>query len=389
MKLKHPNIVQILDYGEEDGRHYIILEYVEGANLRDFLKIRPRIVEHDALPLMIGLAKGLKYSIDNGVTHRDIKGTNILISNTGEAKLVDFGLATIESDTKKSQMTSQRTVDYSALERTCGSEKGDPRSDIYFLGCVFYQMLTGQVPMKEVESKDMLQKMLKRSFGAIVPLSEHRHAPDPELSRIIQTMMMVDLKKRYQNMDAVLVDLERFVTHAQSGISGMETVSDDEPAFLLDMDDLFSNRPGSADSGNSQLSQVQIEARSARRPTLLCVEAQTDIQDAFRKSFSRMGYRVILVGDPEVAAERYRESPPEAVIFDVDGLPPESIDSLIDMHDQSQVDRHDFVALVLLGPRQGALREKLPAIPRLIVLSKPVKMKQVQDAIQRLAPTGG
>ena len=72
------------------------------------------------------MAQGLKYSIEQGVTHRDIKGTNILISNTGVAKLVDFGLATIEGDENKSSVKSQRTVDYSALERTCKSPKGDP-----------------------------------------------------------------------------------------------------------------------------------------------------------------------------------------------------------------------------------------------------------------------
>ena len=88
----------------------------------------------------------------------------------------------------------QRTVDYSALERTCGSPKGDPRSDIFFLGCVFYQMLTGQLAMPEVESKDPLAKMLKRSFGAIKPLSEQRHAPSEELTRIIEKMMRMDLK---------------------------------------------------------------------------------------------------------------------------------------------------------------------------------------------------
>ena len=127
---------------------------------------------------MLGMARGLQYSLERGVTHRDIKGTNILISNSGVAKLVDFGLATMQSDETKPGVKSQRTVDYSALERTCKSPKGDPRSDIYFLGCVFYQMVTGQLPMEESESKDMLRKMLKRSFGAIKPINDHRYAPE-------------------------------------------------------------------------------------------------------------------------------------------------------------------------------------------------------------------
>ena len=140
------------------------------------------------------MSRGLQYSLERGVTHRDIKGTNILISNSGVAKLVDFGLATMQSDETKPGVKSQRTVDYSALERTCKSPKGDPRSDIYFLGCVFYQMVTGQLPMEESESKDMLRKMLKRSFGAIKPINDHRYAPEEELGRIIEKMMKIDLK---------------------------------------------------------------------------------------------------------------------------------------------------------------------------------------------------
>ncbi len=159
---------------------------------------------------MLGMSRGLQYSLERGVTHRDIKGTNILISNSGVAKLVDFGLATMQSDETKPGVKSQRTVDYSALERTCKSPKGDPRSDIYFLGCVFYQMVTGQLPMPESESKDMLRKMLKRSFGAIKPISDHRYAPEEELGRIIEKMMKIDLKARYQNMEDVVADLERF-----------------------------------------------------------------------------------------------------------------------------------------------------------------------------------
>ncbi len=188
----------------------MIMEYVEGMNLRDFMKLRSRIPSEQAVPLMLGMARGLQYSLERGVTHRDIKGTNILISNSGVAKLVDFGLATMQSDETKPGVKSQRTVDYSALERTCKSPKGDPRSDIYFLGCVFYQMVTGQLPMEESESKDMLRKMLKRSFGAIKPINDHRYAPDEELGRIIEKMMKIDLKARYQNMDDVVADLERY-----------------------------------------------------------------------------------------------------------------------------------------------------------------------------------
>ena len=390
MKLKHPNIVQILDYGERDRRCFMILEYVEGSNLRDFLKIRQRLPHEAALPLMIGLAKGLKYSFDHGVTHRDIKATNILIGSNGIAKLVDFGLATIESDDKKdANSVNQRTVDYSALERTCKSEKGDPRSDIFFLGCVFYQMVTGQAPMPETETKDMLTKMLRRSFGAIKPLSEQHHAPPAELTAIIEKMMQVELKARYQTIDEVIVDLEAYADRDNSpNTAGDAPASDDDITFdNIERASIFyreAEAPALDDMADPVPPKPSENASSSKH--ILCVEAQTDIQEAFRKTLSKMGYRILLVRDPEVAAERYRESPPDAVIFDADGLGPGSIDAFIDMHDAAHLENLDFAALVLLGPRQDGLREKLPTDDRLIVLSKPVKMKQVQDAIARLIP---
>ncbi|CAN5903653.1 serine/threonine-protein kinase [soil metagenome] len=394
MKLVHPNIVRIYDYGAQDNRHYMTMEYVEGSNLRDFLKFRKQLNPKEAMPLILGLARGLQYSLSKGVTHRDIKGTNILVASNGTAKLVDFGLATIEGEDRKMAVAhGQRTVDYSALERTCNSQKGDPRSDIYFLGCVYYQMITGQLPLPEVETSDPLAKMLKRSFGAIKPISEMRHAPEPELCRIIEKMMKVDLARRYQNMEEVVADLEAFVTQVTGAVLPRVVV---DPA---EQDDLDLENPFARDffvqEKDEPLPEVDpddfnlepappFEAPTVKPKQVLCVEAQDTIRDAFRKSLTKMGYRPLLVSDAEVAAERYAESSPEAVVFDVDGLGPEAIEALLEMHEKAHEDGHDLVAVVLLGPRQGDLAQQLPTDDRLVVLTKPVKMKDVQKALTRL-----
>ena len=97
------------------------------------------------------------------------------------------------------------------------------------------------------------------------------------------------------------------------------------------------------------------------------------------------GYRP-LVSDAETAAERFRESSVDAVIFDTDGQGVKSIDAFLDMHEEAHADERQLLAVVLLGLRQGALREKLPTDDKVIVLSKPIKMKQVQDALIRLLP---
>src|SRR5262249_49393609 len=127
-------------------------------------------------------------------------------------------------------------------------------------------------------------------------------------------------------------------------------------------------------------------AKAAPLRTILCVEAQDEIQDVLRKTLTKMGYRALVVRDAENAAVRYRESPTDAVIFDADGQGAEGLDQFIDMHERAHEDEHQFVGLVLLGPRQAELRDKLPDDDRLIVLYKPLKMKDVQDAIHRLLP---
>jgi CheY-like chemotaxis protein len=372
MRLVHENIVRIYENGESDNGHYMVMEYVEGSNLRDFLKLRHRLDAEEALPIFLDLARGLAYSHNEGVTHRDIKGTNILISTKRRAKLVDFGLATLADD-RVSEFAHTRTVDYSALERTCGSPKGDHRSDIYFLGCVFYQILTGVLPMPEVETSDMLAKMLKRSFGAIKPIHEMRYAPPPELCRIIEKMMSIKLDRRYQEMDDLVADLEGYERDSNSGgtgevsRSGATGPSDEE--WLAHA---FGHGP----------------VQDTKAKNVLCVEVQETIQQAFKKTLSQMGYRVILVRDAERAAERFREAVPDAVVFDADGLGPQALDAFLSMHEKAHEDGHELSALVLLGPRQGHLAESLPTDDRLVVLTKPLKMKDVQDAVAQLVPLG-
>jgi eukaryotic-like serine/threonine-protein kinase len=241
-------------------------------------------------------------------------------------------------------------------------------------------MLTGQPAMAETETKDMLAKMLKRSFGAIKPLSEQRYAPDPELCQIVEKMMKVDLKARYQTVDEVLRDLQAYESRHSSSYPTPETEEDelDENAIFVHS---FREDPKRKDSAHNGAKAVAVPLKN-----LLCVETQSEIQDAFRKSLTKMGYRVFLVGDPERAAERYREQPPDAVIFDADGLGPEAVDSFLDMHEKAREDGHELAALVLLGPRQIALKEKFPAEDRLVILSKPIKMKQIQDTIAQLVP---
>jgi CheY-like chemotaxis protein len=110
------------------------------------------------------------------------------------------------------------------------------------------------------------------------------------------------------------------------------------------------------------------------------------IQEAFRKAFSGMGYRVLLVRDAERAAERFREAPPDVVVFDADGLGADALTAFLAMHEKAHEDGHALAAVVLLGPKQHVLRNKLPTDDRLIVLTKPIKLRDVTEALTQLAP---
>jgi CheY-like chemotaxis protein len=157
----------------------------------------------------------------------------------------------------------------------------------------------------------------------------------------------------------------------------------DEPDFHS-LFSLQADTPAAGEEGEKDHPAAATATKRAPSKTILCLETQTEIQDALRKTLSHMGYRVLLVTDAERAAERYREAPVNAVIVDTDGIGHDAIEAINDMHEKAHEDEQPLLALVLLGHRQDSLREKLPVDDRLIVLSKPVKMKQVQEAIHKL-----
>ncbi|MFQ3593373.1 MAG: serine/threonine-protein kinase, partial [Gemmataceae bacterium] len=138
LTLKHPNIVEVLaiDQDAQTKQYYLVMEFVEGGNLREILAIRKTLKVEEALRILEDAASGLAYAYSRGVTHRDIKLTNILVSTQGEAKLTDFGLAQLFASIGREEEQVDRTVDYAGLEKATGVKAGDVRSDLYFLGCV-------------------------------------------------------------------------------------------------------------------------------------------------------------------------------------------------------------------------------------------------------------
>ena len=180
--LKHPNIVPIMEVVSQGDSHYLVMEFIEGRNLREFIKIRKKFEPAEATRLVADVAAGLAYAFGKGICHRDLKMSNVLVSSRGQAMLVDFGLAAADknlSDDAIANSPNPRTIDYAGLERATGVRKDDSRSDIYFLGCIFYHMLTGKPPI--YETSDRIQRLSKGRFQDVVPILK----ADPSIPRPI------------------------------------------------------------------------------------------------------------------------------------------------------------------------------------------------------------
>ena len=203
--LKHPNIVEVLSMSHDKAtnQYAIVMEFVEGGNLREILQIRKKLSVAEGLRILEDAAAGLTYAYARGVTHRDIKLTNLLISSQGGAKLVDFGLAqffaAMERDSKEKV---DRTVDYAGLEKATNVKTGDVRSDIFFLGCVFFEMLTGRPPLPMMRDKQA--RMHKQRFDNIPSLPRDEVQAPPSVFQLCETMMTLAPLQRYQTPSQLL-----------------------------------------------------------------------------------------------------------------------------------------------------------------------------------------
>src|ERR671931_2426304 len=145
-QLTHPNIVTVIDRGEQDGRQFIVFEYVDGLNLKQLVDQEGPLGAREAIELALQVARGLAFAHENGLVHRDVKPQNVLLDADGRAKVTDFGIAhALDVDGMTITGTIMGTSNYIAQAKARGQPL-DEQTDIYSLGCVLYELLTGEVP---------------------------------------------------------------------------------------------------------------------------------------------------------------------------------------------------------------------------------------------------
>jgi len=344
MALKHPNIVEILAVNRDlvSHQYYIVMEFVEGGNLRDILAIRKKLEPPEALRFLEDAASGLAYAFSHGITHRDMKLTNILISSQGNAKLVDFGLAGVYG---KMQITDSlhvdRTVDYAGLEKATGVQSGDIRSDIYFLGCVAYEILTGRPPLEM--SRDARARMQRDRFLNVQPMSRDEVTGPPSLFRLVETMMTLNPLQRYQTPSQLL-----------EGIREVRRELEGKP----------SGRP----SGGC---------------TLFVAEKDEKLQNIMRDKFKEEGFRVLLAADPVRALDRFRQQPFDVLVVDGRTTGEDGILKFERIMEEAARQKVFCAGILLLGEDQADWANRIISRPTVAPLIQP-KFKQVLHKIEEL-----
>jgi eukaryotic-like serine/threonine-protein kinase len=217
-RLVHPNIVQIFDSGldEQSGRHFIVMEYIEGQSCAEILRDDGWVQVDEAVAIIEQACEGLHYAHRHGVVHRDVKPGNLLRAREGEVKLADFGIAKATEQSSITQVGSVLgTAAYLAPEQARGEEAG-PRADLYALGVVAYQLISGRLPY---EATSLTELALKQQREEPPMLDTLVAAVGPELSEAIALALALDPRERYQTAR----EMGRGISDGADGISPLES----------------------------------------------------------------------------------------------------------------------------------------------------------------------
>ncbi|MBN1853399.1 MAG: protein kinase [Pirellulales bacterium] len=362
--LKHPNIVPIHEVYSKGLTHYIVMDFVEGRNLREFWKAQRQFDPLEATNILIDVMSGLSYAHAKGITHRDMKMSNVLLSSDGTAQLVDFGLAALDASASEEALDNTpnpRTVDYVGLERATGVGKYDIRSDVFFSGCIYYQLLSGKLPMSE--TRDRMQRLARSRYQDIPPIRDVAPKIPLALAMIVNKSIEFDPTRRYQKPGEMLADLK------------------------LAAKRLMASKDDTTD-GSTESAALEGHDSEGHPRALMIVEADVKMQDLFRHLFKRRGYRVLVTSDPERAMNRFHEDPnaAEFAIFSAGAIGRHAVETFQRFSEQPVT--KGVPALLILGQKQSQWKQDVTIDDRHLVAEMPLKARELRKIVRSLLLTG-
>ena len=373
LELRHPNIVTIYDIVNDPRAPYLVMEFVEGETLREILKIRGTFEAIHALKIMHDICSGLDFAFQKGITHRDLKLSNVLVHSSGRCKLVDFGLAALADTSSPEAIAdcpSARAIDYAALERGTAVRKGDHRSDIYFVGCMFYHIVSGRAPL--VETRDRLMRLNITRFVEIPSLHDVAPGLPDTIYAICHKAMEFNPEKRYQNPGQVLADVDTALKKLQreidnpgqtDGKTAPTQVGSVVPADVLEPEDIL----------------------EGQGKTVLVVENRAELQDLLREKLKKRGYRVLVYSDPERALAKFspdESNPANCLILSATNLGNDALDAF----NRFVSDEHtkQIPAILLVDPKQQHIVRGANTSDRHVMIPMPLKVRELRETLVHL-----
>lgn len=344
-RLRHKNIVPIYDVGEDHGEHFLTMEFVEGGNLREFLKIRSQCSPIESAQALLDMAEGLEYALAQGMTHRDFKLTNVLMSSDRVAKLVDFGLASVSggggAGDSGLEEGNLRALEYATLEKGTGAPDDDPRSDLFFLGGVTYELLAGSPPYPPTKDRGE-RKQLSR-YTNIRTLRSVAPKVPAVLADIVDHLMRVNPNERFQ--------------------SPTEVVHAVRKAFK----DLGTVPRGESNTGPK---------------TVLCIESRVKNQDLLREYLTKLGFRVLMMTDLRRGLTRLQNTPADALLIMADSLSDGTSEGLQELLRWKKSSSTAVVAI--LSAKQQGWKKMLEDAGTTRVLVQPIQLRDIRKELAAL-----
>jgi serine/threonine-protein kinase len=221
-QLQHPNIVTVIDRGEDDGRQYIVFEFIDGENLKELVVRKGRLSLRDALETTLEIARGLAFAHGHGLVHRDVKPQNVLLNGDGRAKVTDFGIArSLDVDHGTTQTgTILGTSNYIAPEQASG-QPVDAHTDVYSLGIVLYEMLTGELPFPGESFVAIAMKHIQEPSPNVLDL---RGDIPLRVAEMIDRALEKDPEDRFPTMHVFAAEIEASLAELDRGEEGAVTM---------------------------------------------------------------------------------------------------------------------------------------------------------------------